>query len=196
MKKILITLTILIAFSCKSQIIPQNNAYVNIPNNAYVKDTENFLDNFVGTWQYQNGNEQLILTLSKVLHYDYDSYYIDILIGEYKYIDSNGNTLINTLSDMNNPNSLDPLDHNISGARSLVRLEYPSCPECAIGEYRIKSFFYDPEREYQNLGIVFRSISTNQIKVKLFRDGISATNDPNAPDEMRVPAGDYLMNKI
>jgi hypothetical protein len=192
MKKILITLTILIAFSCKSQIIPQNNAYVEIPNNAYIKDTENFLDNFVGTWHYQNGNEQFTITLAKVLHHDYGSWYEDILIGEYKYIDTNGTTLVNTLSDINTPS----IHHNISGATSLVRLEYPKCPECDMGEYRIKSYFIDPGREYLNLTIVFRSISATQIKVKLYRSGISFTNDPNAPDELRIPAGEYLMNKI
>lgn len=196
MKKTLITLTILIAFSCKSQIIPQNNAYVEIPYNAYIKDTENFLDNFVGTWQYQNGNEQFIIILSKVLHYDFGSYYNDIIIGEYKYIDSNGTTLVNTLSDMNNQNFPGPLYHNISGARSLVRLEFPKCPECNIGEYRIKSYFTDPDRKYQNLAIVFRSVSATQIKIKLYREGMSTTTDPNAPDELRVPAREYFMNKI
>jgi hypothetical protein len=192
MKKILIYLTILIAFSCKSQIISQNNAYVDIPNNAYIKDTENFLDNFVGTWHYQNGNEQFTITLNKIIHFKYSSWYEDILIGEYKYIDTNGTTLVNTLSDINIPS----IHHNISGARSLVRLEYPKCPECDMGEYRIKSFFYDPDRKYQNLAIVFRSISATQIKIKLYRSGISAMDDPNAPDEMRIPEGEYLMNKI
>lgn len=196
MKNILFSLAILTAFSCKSQIIPQNNAYVDIPNNAYIKDTENFLDNFVGTWQYQNGNEQFTITLSKVLHHDYGSYYNDIIIGEYKYIDSNGTLLVNTLSDMNSPNFPGPLYHNIAGATSLVRLQYPKCPECDMGEYRIKSDFSDPDREYQSIEIVFRSISTTQIKVKLYRSGFSTTTDLNAPDEMRVPAGEYLMNKI
>lgn len=192
MKKILIILTILIAFSCKSQIISQNNAYVDIPNNAYIKDTQNFLDNFVGTWHYQNGNEQFTIILNKIIHFKYSSWFEDILIGEYKYIDTNGTTLVNTLSDINIPS----IHHNISGATSLVRLEYPKCPECDMGEYRIKSYFIDPGREYLNLTIVFRSISATQIKVKLYRSGISFTNDPNAPDEMRIPEGEYLMNKI
>nr|WP_298392626.1 DUF6705 family protein [Flavobacterium sp.] len=189
-------MTILIAFSCKSQIIPQNNAYVDIPNNAYIKDTENFLDNFVGTWHYQNGNEQFTITLVKVLHHDFGSFYKDIIIGEYKYIDNNGNTLVNTLADINNPSFPGPLYHKIAGARSLIRLEYPKCLECNLDEYRIKSYFTDPDRKYQNLAIVFRSISATQIKIKLYREGMSTTTDPNAPDEMRIPAGEYLMNKI
>ena len=249
MKNILLTLITITAFSCKSQIIPQNNAYVDIPQGAYIKDTQNFLDNFVGTWQYQNGNEQFTITFAKELHHKYTSWYEDILYGEYKYIDVNGNTiintlpniniyyssklyhqiagatslvrlqfpscpecnigeykyvnssgvtLINTLADMTIPNFLDPLNHQIDGATSLVRLQYPPCPECNIGEYRIKCIFDDPDRKYQNLAIVLRSISPTQIKVKLFREGksIFVDNNYDAPDDMRIPAAEYTMNKI
>jgi len=194
MKKTIL-LSVISAFSCKAQIIPQNNAYVDIPYHAYIKDTENFLDNFVGTWQYQNGNEQFILTLSKVSHFDYGRFYEDILIGEYKYVNSNGVTIVNTLADINNPNII-PLEHNISGANSLVRLENHKCLDCNIGEYRIKSNFYDPDRTYQELALIFRSISPTQIKVRLLRDGVSTSTDPNAPDDLRIPEGNYVMNKI
>ncbi len=198
MKNILLTLITITAFSCKSQIIPQNNAYVNIPQGAYIKDTQNFLDNFVGTWYYQNGNEQFTINFAKEVHYNYDSWYEDILIGEYKYVNSSGVTIINTLADMTIPNFPDPLNHQIDGATSLVRLQYPPCPECNIGEYRIKCIFDDPDRKYQNLAIVLRSISPTQIKVKLFREGRSVFVDNNydAPDDMRIPAAEYIMNKI
>lgn len=195
MKKLLILMTLLIAFTSRAQIIPQNNAYVEIPYHGYIKDTENFLDNFVGTWQYQNGNEQFIMTLSKVLHVDFGRYYKDILIGEYKYVNSNGTTIVNTLADINNPNII-PLEHNISGANSLVRLENYKCLECNVGEYRIKTFFDDPGRPYQELALIFRSISSTQIKVRLVRDGRSFNSDPNAPDDLRIPEGNYLMTKI
>jgi len=190
----LLTIT---AFSCKSQIIPQNNAYVNIPQGAYIKDTQNFLDNFVGTWQYQNGNEQFTITFAKELHHKYTSWYEDILYGEYKYIDVNGNTIINTLPNINIYYS-SKLYHQIAGATSLVRLQFPSCPECNIGEYRIKCYFDDPDRPYQDLAIILRSVSSTQIKVKLFREGksIFVDNNYDAPDDMRIPAAEYTMNKI
>ena len=198
MKKILIVLIVLTSLSCKSQIIPQNNAYVEIPNHAYIKDTENFLDNFVGTWQYQNGTEQFTINFAKIIHYNYGSWYEDILIGEYKYVNPNGVTLVNTLADMTNNNFPDPLYHQIAGATSLVRLQYPPCPECNIGEYRIKCYFDDPDRPYQMLAIVLRSISPTQISVKVFREGKSCffNNDFDAPDDLRIPAPNYIMNKI
>ena len=197
MKNILLTLITITAFSCKSQIIPQNNAYVDIPQGAYIKDTQNFLDNFVGTWQYQNGNEQFTITFAKELHHKYTSWYEDILYGEYKYIDVNGNTIINTLPNINIYYS-SKLYHQIAGATSLVRLQFPSCPECNIGEYRIKCYFDDPDRPYQDLAIILRSVSSTQIKVKLFREGksIFVDNNYDAPDDMRIPAAEYIMNKI
>jgi len=197
MKNILLTLITITAFSCKSQIIPQNNAYVDIPQGAYIKDTQNFLDNFVGTWQYQNGNEQFTITFAKELHHKYTSWYEDILYGEYKYIDVNGNTIINTLPNINIYYS-SKLYHQIAGATSLVRLQFPSCPECNIGEYRIKCYFDDPDRPYQDLAIILRSVSSTQIKVKLFREGksIFVDNNYDAPDDMRIPAAEYTMNKI
>jgi len=197
MKNILLTLLTITAFSCKSQIIPQNNAYVDIPQGAYIKDTQNFLDNFVGTWQYQNGNEQFTITFAKELHHKYTSWYEDILYGEYKYIDVNGNTIINTLPNINIYYS-SKLYHQIAGATSLVRLQFPSCPECNIGEYRIKCYFDDPDRPYQDLAIILRSVSSTQIKVKLFREGksIFVDNNYDAPDDMRIPAAEYTMNKI
>ena len=197
MKKIIILLLTITAFSCKSQIIPQNNAYVDIPQGAYIKDTQNFLDNFVGTWQYQNGNEQFTITFAKELHHKYTSWYEDILYGEYKYIDVNGNTIINTLPNINIYYS-SKLYHQIAGATSLVRLQFPSCPECNIGEYRIKCYFDDPDRPYQDLAIILRSVSSTQIKVKLFREGksIFVDNNYDAPDDMRIPAAEYIMNKI
>ena len=197
MKNILLTLLTITAFSCKSRIIPQNNAYVDIPQGAYIKDTQNFLDNFVGTWQYQNGNEQFTITFAKELHHKYTSWYEDILYGEYKYIDVNGNTIINTLPNINIYYS-SKLYHQIAGATSLVRLQFPSCPECNIGEYRIKCYFDDPDRPYQDLAIILRSVSSTQIKVKLFREGksIFVDNNYDAPDDMRIPAAEYTMNKI
>ncbi|GAA5102978.1 hypothetical protein GCM10023210_44440 [Chryseobacterium ginsengisoli] len=50
--------------SCNAQtIVPMNNSYWDYPEPAYLKDTENFLNKFVGTWKYQNGNEQFIIIL-------------------------------------------------------------------------------------------------------------------------------------
>lgn len=137
MKKTMVLIIILSLFSCKAQIIPMNNDHVEFSNGAYFMDTEFELNKYIGTWKYQNGNESLIIILNKVLHYDYGGYYSDILIGEYKYVDATGTTVVNTLPDMTS--TMGALYHNISGASFKRKLEFPKCIDCGDDEFRIKS---------------------------------------------------------
>ena len=83
MKAINFKITILFAvllFSCKSFAqIPivwgANNG--NLPSNFissgnyYYKDIPNYLNNFVGTWEYVNGNEKFQIVLTKIVKYHY-----------------------------------------------------------------------------------------------------------------------------
>jgi hypothetical protein len=38
----------------------------NIPDGAYLKDTNNVLDKFTGTWQYTQGNDTLTISIQKI----------------------------------------------------------------------------------------------------------------------------------
>ena len=196
MKKIYLIIVLFSLFSCRAQIIPLKNAYVDIPNGAYLKDTDNFLDNFIGTWKYQNGNEQFIIEFKKVLHYNYDTYFKDILVGEYKYIDNSGMIIINTLPNINA--TIDPLYHKIDGAIFKVQMEYPPCQDCNANEYRVKVSFDDPDRDYIPMALLLRSISSTQIKVKLMPNGKPRmyNKTENDPMDIRVPSGEYLMTRI
>ena len=70
MKSLLIILIFAFSMlSCKAQIIPMNNSHVEIPNGAQLKDTDFFLNNFIGTWEYQNGLENFTIILNKQLDY-------------------------------------------------------------------------------------------------------------------------------
>ncbi|KGO84562.1 DUF6705 family protein, partial [Flavobacterium suncheonense] len=112
-----------------------------------------------------------------------------ILIGEYRYIDSNDVTLVNTLNNINN-NEIDELYHQISGATLKAKSEYPSCNDCSNDEYRVKVDFSDPEREYIPMALMLRVLSPTQIRVKLYRDGkpFMANQPDNAPIEIRIPS--------
>ncbi|PTT76062.1 DUF6705 family protein, partial [Chryseobacterium sp. HMWF001] len=57
--KILFALTLFISLiSCKAQNLPLNTAFSTIPNGAYLKDTNNELSPYVGTYKANfNGNE-------------------------------------------------------------------------------------------------------------------------------------------
>lgn len=59
--------------NCKGQIIVDMSSDVVLPSNYnetgqyYEKDVHNYLDNFVGTWEYVNGNEKFQIILTKII---------------------------------------------------------------------------------------------------------------------------------
>lgn len=182
--------------SCKAQtIVPMKQLAGSSTGNVYYKDTDNFLDNFVGTWKYQNGNEEFTLILKKKLFYDYEGYYNDILYGEYKYVNALGNTLINTLNVIDTP--MNESYHNISGANLIRNNQYLVCTDCTAGEYRVKSFFEDPTREYIMMNIIFRYINPTTIKATVYKTGVAITDasQVNLPDNPQIPENEYTLIK-
>ncbi len=71
-KLVLLSLMITI-MNCKSQIIVDVSSNAILPSNYnetgqyYEKDVHNYLDNFVGTWEYANGNEKFQIILTKII---------------------------------------------------------------------------------------------------------------------------------
>lgn len=96
---ILIIFTICFTLSCKSQTIV--NLDGSLGGNHYQKDLSNLRANFVGTWQYLNGNKEFILHVyknNKVSQgdwWDQGEYWRDKIIGNYIYKE-NGIEVINT----------------------------------------------------------------------------------------------------
>ncbi len=104
MKQIhLAILFFIIVFSCKGQTYPLRT-FTDIPENAYLKDTNNELQNYEGIWKGTWNNKTIYITLKKVTnHYNENlKYYIDLLIGKFKVINSNGQILFDNtnLSDV------------------------------------------------------------------------------------------------
>lgn len=102
MKQILILIAILLSISCKSQTTYPLSNYDprNLKNNNYIKDTEGILNQFVGTWQWIQGNNTFQIILSKEEHWNggnNDDYFTDVIVGGYKYIE-NGNLVIDKLA--------------------------------------------------------------------------------------------------
>lgn len=80
------------AFS-QSPILPLNAPYSQISHNAYLKDTQNQLAPFVGTWMYQQGNTKVTIKFKKIMTYlnvgNHPFYYVDVLNANYK-VERNG----------------------------------------------------------------------------------------------------------
>ncbi|WP_277115364.1 DUF6705 family protein [Chryseobacterium sp.] len=104
MKKILLLITFLSIFTfCNAQIYPLNTSPSDIPNNAYIKDTNNELDKYVGMWKGVWNGKILFLELRKIKTYssipnDTHPYYKDRILGERKVIASNGTVEIDRIT--------------------------------------------------------------------------------------------------
>lgn len=174
-----------------------NNTHWDYPEPAYLKDTENFLDNFIGTWKYQNGNEQFTIILKKELMHNYKGLYSDILYGEYKYINTIGQLVVNTLDKIDYPYSSKSY-HMISDAVLITNNEVPICNNCNLGEFRVKSFFDDPARKgLIGARVIFRYINPTTIKVKILgsKGKVLESATDTQSDQLRVPALEYTMTK-
>ena len=101
MKRNLFLLIFSLAISCKSQIYPLRT-YSQIPENAYLKDTNNELLSYAGTWKGTWNNKTIYITFSKITN-QYDDvlkYYKDNLTAKFKILDTDGTVLFdNTSSD-------------------------------------------------------------------------------------------------
>jgi len=98
--KILIIAYILAFFSCKAQTISLTTVdYINVPDNAYVKDIDGKLNPFIGTWKWVNGNSEFTVVFVKKEMYDasgLNPFKEDTVLGGYRYIE-NGVEIVNTL---------------------------------------------------------------------------------------------------
>ncbi len=93
---------VLFAVSCKAQTFPLRT-FTEIPENSYLKDTNNELQTYEGVWKGSWNNKTIYITLKKITN-KYDNvfkYYRDYLIAKFKVVDNSGNILFdnNNLSD-------------------------------------------------------------------------------------------------
>jgi hypothetical protein len=86
--------------TAQSPILPLTTEDIgdNIPNNAYLKDLNNDLDKFVGTWEYFENGEKLTINIQKIEMYTNENvhYYQDVLEARYKF-EANGSVIIDNL---------------------------------------------------------------------------------------------------
>lgn len=107
----LITMIFIVIFTigCKAQTNTinitehcSNTTLSDTDGELYLKDINNLYTNYIGTWKWQEGNREFILTLIKQTKFHYnegnDDYYEDRIVGYYIYKE-NGVELINTTND-------------------------------------------------------------------------------------------------
>jgi len=206
--KTLIYIILLFLFSiisCKAQSpiisLYDGNEYLETEN-AYYKDSDSDFDRFIGTWKYTNGQEELTIVLNKKLQVEFSfggkTFYEDMLFGEFKYIDANGNQLVNTLTNIDS-NPADISEHLIFGNKINPSQFLPSCENCDPNERSVFLSFRDPLRVYIKCELVLRTIpntqNSNVNDLKAVITGSYSVIPEGSPTDSRIPYGKYVMIK-
>jgi hypothetical protein len=211
MKKI-VTLLVIVTLSigCKAQVLDTYETLSSdTPPNAYLKDTQNFQNQFEGTWVYQNGQEYLEVRFIKkemmLLNPGPNQYYEDVIVGEYKYIDSNGVERVNSLSNLSvNHSSI--FNYNIYSGAKLRLDTYPLCPSCPAGTERLYMDFDEPGNDDFGLdaGFVIRRVVENgieKLKVQFYHKNARSGRKKGAFTQsstftaFSLPYGEYTLVK-
>jgi hypothetical protein len=171
---------------------------------AYYKDTHNDLDNYIGTWKYTNGTTSLTITLQKKIMKETtdavnNSYYEDILIGEYQYIE-NGSVKINTLPQLL-LNLSNIYDYNIVG-NAIIGPHSFHCSNCGPNDRKMLLGFSDPTCDilgYESK-MFFQRIDSGgiqKLKLKFLSTGSMQVEEGVTPPctEYKIPFGEYILIK-
>jgi hypothetical protein len=114
MRKILVISMIIASISCKSQVTLStpvqslssvtSESFTIVNSGTYFKDLDNRYNQWVGTWEYVNGNTifRIVIQKQEGVYYPKNTKnlpipincYMDLLVGGYYYKDSNG-TVVN-----------------------------------------------------------------------------------------------------
>lgn len=122
MKKIFILIALQSVFLSCAQIYSLNT-YSDVPNDAYIKDINNELVPYVGTWNGTWNNKTLSVQFKRIKKYldhrENNPYYKDVLIGKFKVLNSSGNILFDNTNLSDN-------DTKIEGTRffTIPNLRY------------------------------------------------------------------------
>jgi len=107
MKNLFLIIITVLSFSCKAQEYPLNTDPSDIPNNAYLKDTNNELDKYVGLWKGNWNGKTLYIEFKKIKTYssipgDTHPYYKDRILGARKVIAADGTIEIDKITNFSN----------------------------------------------------------------------------------------------
>jgi len=139
MKNILFLIVLIISVSCKAQqVYPLNTDFDEIPQNSYLKDINNELNTYVGTYKANFQNKEIILYINKIekKYFDMSSIkiYKDVLSIKFVVKNSSGNILQDTQNMNFQTNQVQHTIYSL-GTRTLdniVGLSYGGT-NCSVG---------------------------------------------------------------
>ncbi|MBV8326785.1 DUF6705 family protein [Chryseobacterium sp.] len=132
--KITILLSLLFILSCRAQTLPLNTELNDIPANAYVKDINNELNPYIGTYKATYQGNEITLFIVKEDHKleksSRKNYFMDALVIKYIVKDSSGKILQDT---QNNPASRIELYSIATRPAKNTVILYYSGTNCHVG---------------------------------------------------------------
>jgi hypothetical protein len=192
----------LLVVSCKAQVAPLYNLDPYLPEGTKHKDLDGDLNKFVGTWKWQSNDSVVIMQLQmkEDVFHDDNNKYEDYIIGEYKFT-VNGQLVQNYLPNLSNVSSqnYNDFNYNIFGNRIFGNNENSIyCNGCGPEERIIRLYFGDPLYDYIPGAMYMRHLSLNGTEIieAVFTQFTSYIEPhENAPDQNRVPFGEYVFIK-
>lgn len=195
MKNILKIFILLTFWNCHAQspIVDLNDWNGQTPTNIYIKDVNNVLNPFEGTWLYSSGNTTLTIKLKKITMFYNTQYYEDLLIGEYRYV-KNGDELFNSLSEIDVVLPFQT-NHNIAG--NLLQTTPTPFNDYTTDNFRVR--LYLKEDSLYGCAVDIRKTVSNGVEAiqilkrsrpPLMKNGQEYTLAPMIPD------GFYTLVKV
>ena len=216
MKKILIFI-LFFAFMSKAQsqmtIIDFDNYANDLDSqNYYMKDINNYLDQFEGTWKYINGNSEIELVFKKKTFTDHPNPSMtvmqDELVGECRYV-KNGVEVLNTLQNID-VNHIMSVEYNISGGvrTSNDRGTIP-CYMCTVPNQRLWVDYDESTNDNECLYgsvLIHTFVENGQTKLffsirKRLKEGFSCVKKSDDTQsatyfDLEIADGEYIFVKV
>jgi len=176
-------------------------------NGVYYKDTDEYFNQYIGTWLYTNGTTSLKVRFKKkyfTINIDDRTYFTDALIGEYEYI-VNGVTIFNTLNELN-INKSSQYDYNLYSSSRMPN--YDAFFQFTMPHQRLVMVYDEPTNDNMPLSgsfVMHTFVENGQTKlfvnfVNDYAMGMnwSKTNvDLTAnTTQLTLPEGEYIFNKV
>ena len=163
MKKILLTLLIsLVTLTIKAQSYATvdlydypGNIYGN--NGYYFKDTQGYLDQYLGNWQYESGNLKIQMRFVKKTMVKYNvsgTYKVDLLIGGMRILKNNVEVM-NTVPSVNQTKTY-MSEYFIFGSRRINN--YENCFNCTVPMQRVDMNYQEPDNDNRAFTEMFFSM--------------------------------------
>ena len=199
-KNLNILVVLLLSINCKAQspVLDISDSGTGLPNGYYLRDNNNLLNTFEGTYQYTNSNTILKIVLVKKIQQYNQEFYEDLIIGEYQYIE-NGIEKINTLNEINNV-YIEQRFHKID-SNFLVNNNFKlfPCLDCFSNEKRLYASIFDPSTNSYADIVIRKTILNSQEVIKIniinFKKGLIIVNELATEPNFSLPLEEYILIK-